>query len=103
MIIEGDYTNVDIPHIEGMASVKAPILHTVGSLFNAQKIIPSNTFTYSHSTNTGRFEFTNRGDVVVNTNIQLPAGTYDIAFLIRGACDNGRVAITFAKARTSVA
>lgn len=99
MIIEyqDGMENWDIPYFEGMQSVKMPILHTVGSLFDAQQIIPNNTFTYSHSTNTGRFEFTNRGDVVANTNIQLPAGTYDISFLVRGVCDNGRVAITFAK------
>ena len=30
IILEGDYTNVDIPYFEGMQSVKMPILHTVG-------------------------------------------------------------------------
>ncbi len=90
-----DVTNKE--SFEGLSSCKMPLLHTVGRLFDAQHIIPNNTFTYSHSTNTGRFEFTNRGDVVANTNIQLPAGTYDISFLVRGVCDNGRVAIAFAK------
>lgn len=97
VLLEGDYTNIDLPYFTGMTSCKMPTLHTAGSLFDAQKIIPNNAFTYSHSTNIGRFEFTNRGDVVANTSIQLPAGTYDISFLIRGVCDNGRVAITFAK------
>ncbi len=89
--------NWDIPFFEGMTSVKAPVLTSAGNLFEAQQIVPSNTFTYSNSTNTGRFEFTNRGDVIVNTNIQLPPGTYDISFLVRGACENGRVAISFRK------
>ena len=30
MIIEGDYTNVNIPYFEGMQSVKMPVLSTVG-------------------------------------------------------------------------
>ena len=30
MIIEGDYTNVDIPYFEGMQSVKMPVLTTTG-------------------------------------------------------------------------
>lgn len=30
MIIEGDYTNVDIPYFEGMKSVKMPVLQTTG-------------------------------------------------------------------------
>ena len=97
VLLEGDYTNVDLPYFTGMASCKMPILKSVESLFDAQKIIPNNTFTYSHSTNIGRFEFTNRHDVATFTNIQLPAGTYDISFLIRGVCDHGMVAITFAK------
>ena len=30
MVLEGDWTNVDIPYFEGMASVKMPVLTTVG-------------------------------------------------------------------------
>lgn len=30
LIIEGDYTNVDIPYFEGMQSVKMPVLNSVG-------------------------------------------------------------------------
>lgn len=30
IVIEGDYTNVDIPYFEGMASVKMPVLTTTG-------------------------------------------------------------------------
>ena len=30
VILEGDYTNIDIPYFEGMASVKAPVLKTIG-------------------------------------------------------------------------
>ena len=37
MIIEGDYTNVDIPYFEGMQSVKLPDLMTTGkNLFNGE-------------------------------------------------------------------
>ena len=39
MIIEGDYTNVDIPYFEGMQSVKMPVLKTVGkNLFDGNII-----------------------------------------------------------------
>ena len=30
VLLEGDYTNVDIPYFEGMTSVEAPVLHSVG-------------------------------------------------------------------------
>ena len=40
MIIEGDYTNVDIPYFEGMKSVQMPVLKTTGkNLFNKNNII----------------------------------------------------------------
>ena len=42
MLIEGDYTNNDIPYFEGMASCKMPTLHTVGkNLFDINKCKPS--------------------------------------------------------------
>ena len=38
MIIEGDYTNIDIPYFEGMQSVKMPVLTTIGkNLINNSK------------------------------------------------------------------
>ena len=41
MIIEGDYTNVDIPYFEGMQSVKLPVLTTTGkNLFDISKCKP---------------------------------------------------------------
>ena len=37
IIVEGDYTNVDIPYFEGMQSVKMPFLYTVGkNLFDGE-------------------------------------------------------------------
>lgn len=37
LIIEGDYTNIDIPYFEGMQSVKLPVLTTTGkNLFNGK-------------------------------------------------------------------
>ena len=40
MIIEGDYTNVNIPYFEGMQSVKMPVLTTTGkNLFDETKIL----------------------------------------------------------------
>lgn len=38
MIIEGDYTNVNIPYFEGMQSVKMPVLSTVGKNVVNEKI-----------------------------------------------------------------
>ena len=38
MLLEGDYTNVDIPYFEGMQSVKMPVLTTTGkNLFDFEK------------------------------------------------------------------
>ena len=84
-------------HFEGLCDVKMPILKNVGMLFDPKKLSTSNTFTYSELTNVGRFEFTNRGDVALDSSIQLPAGTYNLSFRVRGECENGRVAITFKK------
>ena len=84
-------------HFEGLCDVKMPILKNVGNLFDPKKLSTSNTFTYSELTNVGRFEFTNRGDVALDSSIQLPAGTYNLSFRVRGECENGRVAITFKK------
>ena len=39
LILEGDYTNVDIPYFEGMQSVKMPVLKTTGkNLFDKSKV-----------------------------------------------------------------
>ena len=74
MILEGDYTNVDIPYFEGMKSVKMPVLTTVGkNLFdeeqtptqesgigdNVKKVIlnENTTYTYSSSPYTGNVTF----------------------------------------------
>lgn len=39
MILEGDYTNIDIPYFEGMQSVKMPVLKTVGkNLFDGELV-----------------------------------------------------------------
>ena len=42
MIIEGDYTNVDIPYFEGMQSVKMPVLTTTGKNLFDGKILDDN-------------------------------------------------------------
>ena len=40
MILEGDYTNIDIPYFEGMQSVKKPVLSTTGkNLFDINKAV----------------------------------------------------------------
>ncbi len=39
MILEGDYTNIDIPYFDGMQSVKLPVLKTVGkNLTDLEKV-----------------------------------------------------------------
>ena len=98
-LIEGNHTDTDIeiPYFTGMQSVHNPIIKTEQNLFDPKKLSTSNTFTYSELTNIGRFEFTNRGDVALDSSIQLPAGTYNLSFRVRGECENGRVAITFKK------
>ena len=47
MIIEGDYTNVDIPYFEGMQSVKMPVLTTIG-----KNLLPYNEMFVSSFTST---------------------------------------------------
>jgi hypothetical protein len=65
MVLEGDYTNVDIPYFEGMTSVKMPVLTTVGkNLFDGEfdltigtthawsknfiKVMPNTAYIFSH-------------------------------------------------------
>ena len=49
IILEGDYTNVDIPYFEGMASCKMPILHTIGkNLFNPNNVVIDSSNTYGY-------------------------------------------------------
>lgn len=44
IVIEGDYTNVDIPYFEGMQSVKMPVLTTTGkNLFDYSLLLPNGT------------------------------------------------------------
>ena len=46
IILEGDYTNVDIPYFEGMQSVKMPLLTTTGkNLLNSEWEIGGLSFT----------------------------------------------------------
>ena len=45
MVLEGDYTNVDIPYFEGMQSVKMPVLSTVGkNLLNINGLRQENAY-----------------------------------------------------------
>ena len=61
MIIEGDYTNVDIPYFEGMQSVKMPVLTTVGkNLFDISKVIKNSSF----STNGNTIVYTSTSSIV---------------------------------------
>ena len=48
MIIEGDYTNVDIPYFEGMQSVKMPVLTTTG-----KNLLPKINFVYNKNLSEG--------------------------------------------------
>ena len=49
LVLEGDYTNVDVPYFTGMQSVKMPVLTTVGkNLFNFQG---REEYCYYHSSN----------------------------------------------------
>ena len=65
MLIEGDYTNIDVPYFEGMQSVKMPVLTTTGkNLFDGEfdlkissshawsknfiKVLPNTAYIFSH-------------------------------------------------------
>lgn len=87
-IIEGDYTNVDIPYFEGMTSCKMPILHSCQQLFDYNAVTkPSASgdigFVKNESSIKVSFSNTNR-DVHQNTSILIPAGTYEVSYMIRG-------------------
>ena len=56
MIIEGDWTNVDIPYFTGMTSCKAPVLTTVGkNLFNYSDLVAGEVI-WNTSNNVNIFE-----------------------------------------------
>lgn len=64
-IIEGDYTNVDIPYFTGMASCKMPILSTVGkNLFD---------YTYWYPLILHNFDYTITGNKI---NTIIPSGKW---------------------------
>ena len=49
VLVEGDYTNVDVPYFEGMQSVKLPVLTTTGkNLFIPEKMIIGDGETYGY-------------------------------------------------------
>ena len=71
MIIEGDYTNVDIPYFEGMQSVKMPVLTTTGkNLFHSDIQV----FNDSNYIRTG-----NNIDNVCDTELK-PSTTYTLSW-----------------------
>ena len=52
IILEGDYTNVDIPYFEGMTSVRMPVLTTVGkNLFDKSKVTENSSLNGSGGLN----------------------------------------------------
>lgn len=70
MLLEGDYTNVDIPYFTGMKSVKMPVLTTIGKNLSDRVIdilIPSNT-------NMGEYK---NGQLA---NIPIPKGQFYVSF-----------------------
>ena len=60
MILEGDYTNIDIPYFEGMTSVKAPVLTTTGK----------NLLDYTDTSLLVNGSTINNGIITVGTNYQ---------------------------------
>lgn len=61
IILEGDYTDIDIPYFEGMASCKMPILHTVGKNllpYNEMFVSPFTSATPYITKNVATFPFT---------------------------------------------
>ena len=51
VLVEGDYTNIDIPYFEGMQSVKLPVLTTTGKNL-AEQLLPLNSNGGSETTTT---------------------------------------------------
>ena len=76
VILEGDYTNVDIPYFEGMASVKQPVLTTTGkNLYNIDKhlypVSHSADLTYQYETNSIIVNGTSTGEVSTSRMIDI--------------------------------
>lgn len=66
MLIEGDYTNIDIPYFEGMQSVKMPVLTITGkNLFNMKNCYAS---PYGYNQNKGKLEQINDNEYKVIPN-----------------------------------
>lgn len=118
LILEGDYTNVNIPYFEGMQSVKMPVLTTTGkNLFNINNnnfyfddswfvsdkaVIDSNniSFTINYQGWGGGFIYTNDGtEKVISLDVSYSDTEADQAIrvvvdgvqLSRPRIDNGRI------------
>lgn len=93
MIIEGDYTKIDVPYFEGMQSVKMPVLTTTGkNLFDESQapeqsswgdnikkanVKENTTYVYSSSPYTGyvSFKFYDNNDNEIGQGISITSGT----------------------------
>ena len=75
MIVEGDYTNVDIPYFEGMQSVKMPVLTTTGKNLFDEKA------TGLYDETIGKMVITNSQPVGITKiqTIRLEKGTYTLS------------------------
>ena len=100
VILEGDYTNVDIPYFEGMASVRMPVLKTTGkNLFD---------YTYWYPLIMHKFDYTITGNKISTI---IPSGQWfletvranfdklkeDTIYTISATSVNSQVSILFWK------
>lgn len=84
MIIEGDYTNVDIPYFEGMQSVKLPVLKGTGkNLFDSNNRVVKAENTY------GYIDFTDY-DGKLTFSIRDKDTSIDMSGIFFGATYQGR-------------
>ena len=94
IIIEGDYSDLEIPYFEGMASSKPSSVTSISQLFDYSKVNDalgtnntSNPVEGTSFINTGhsfKVDFVTSRNCFSETTIKLPAGTYDISFKVRG-------------------
>ena len=85
IVLEGNYTNQDIPFFEGMSSCKMPILKSVNQLFDYSLITaPGGSLSFTNDGRKIRVDFNTRRDCYQNVDLTIPSGTYNVSFEVRG-------------------
>ena len=80
ILLEGDYTNIDIPYFEGMQSVKMPVLTTTGKNLLEWKKLFTNELVDGYETN--------KGNIYVPVRIPVPDVNEQYTLVFSGKIDD---------------